>query len=300
MATLAKLCFSMFIIFVTAITSIRDTMSSVPVSFDVQGHRGCRGIIPENTIPAMIAAVDLGVQTLEMDIVFSKDSVALLSHEPFFNHEITTLPDGDFIQEAEEKQYNIYRMNFNEVQKYDVGLKPHPRFPGQQKIRVSKPSLASVIDSVENYTSHQHLRKVFYNIETKTQPATDDMYHPAPGVFVERLMKLINEKGIAERVIIQSFDFRTLQYLHQYYPAVKTAMLIEDNDKRTLDQQLQALGFTPTIYAPYFSLVTSETIHACHAKKMQIIPWTVNDKKKVNELKGLGADGVITDFPDLL
>lgn len=277
----------------------RSTSTAGATIFDKQGHRGCRGLMPENTIPAMLYAIDLGVTTLEMDIVFTKDSVAILSHEPFFNHEITTKKDGSFISEKEERQFNLYQMNFAETQQFDVGLKPHLRFPLQKKLAVTKPSLADLIDSVEQYISLKKLPTIFYNIETKTQPLTDNIYHPAPAVFVDRLMKVINEKGIAERVIIQSFDFRTLQYLRQYYSTIKTALLIEDYDKRSLDEQLNALAFMPAIYSPAVELVTEELIKKCHRHKIKIIPWTVNSSKKISDLKAMGVDGIISDYPDL-
>ena len=277
----------------------RLTSAEGAPAFDKQGHRGCRGLMPENTIPAMLHAIDLGVTTLEMDIVFTKDSIAILSHEPFFNHEITTKPDGGFIPEKEERQYNIYQMSFKESEKYDVGLKPHPRFPKQKKLAVSKPALADLIDSVENYITTKKLPNIFYNIETKTQPATDNLYHPAPAIFVDRLMEVINAKGISDRAIIQSFDFRTLQYLHQKYPAMQTAMLIEDYDKRGLDAQLKSLGFTPTIYSPAVELVNEELVKSCHQQHIRIIPWTVNDANKIAILKAMGVDGIISDYPNL-
>ena len=286
-------------LFISCKTS-RMTQKNMLITFDKQGHRGCRGIMPENTIPAMLKAVELGVTTLEMDIVFTKDSVAILSHEPFFNHEITTGPGGKNIDEKDERKYNIYQMGFTETQQYDVGLKTHPRFASQQKIKTAKPSLAALIDSVELYLSINNLPKVDYNIETKTSPATDNIYHPAPEEFVMQLMKVIKSKGIENRVIIQSFDFRTLQVLHKHYPAVRTAMLIEDYDKRTLAKQLKALGFTPTIYSPAYSLVNKEMVEACHSKKIKIIPWTVNDKATIDALKLLGVDGIISDYPNLL
>ena len=115
--------------------------------FDKEGHRGCRGLMPENTIPAMLNALGIGVTTLEMDIVFTKDGKAILSHEPFFNHEITTKPDGTFVEESAEKGFNIYKMNYEEVQRYDVGMKPHPRFPQQEKMKAIKPMLADVFEA---------------------------------------------------------------------------------------------------------------------------------------------------------
>jgi len=273
--------------------------SSPAIAFDKQGHRGCRGLMPENTLPAMLKAIDLGVSTLEMDIVFTKDKVAILSHEPFFNHEITTTPEGKYLDEKKERKLNIYQMSFEETRQFDVGLKPHPRFTSQLKIKATKPSLASLIDSVENYLSVHHLAKVDYNIETKTNPATDNIYHPAPGEFVEQLMKVIKNKGIENRVIIQSFDFRTLQIIHNNYPSIRTAMLIEAYDTRSLDEQLNSLGFIPTIYSPAYSLVNKKLIDTCHNKKMKIIAWTVNDSMKITELKKSGVDGIISDYPNL-
>ena len=269
------------------------------IQFDTQGHRGCRGLMPENTIPAMINALDLGVTTLEMDAVITKDNKVVMSHEPFFNHEITTKPDGSYVAEFEEKSLNIFLMTYDEVKKYDVGIKPHPRFPKQKKMNVVKPLLSDLLDSVQNYMANHKRPLPYFNIETKTTPATDNVYHPEPAKFVETLMGVIREKEIQERVIIQSFDFRTLQYLHDKYPSVKTAMLIEDYDKRGLKDQLKALGFLPTIYSPEYSLVTEDLVKSCHGQKIKVIPWTVNDKPTIDKLKALGVDGIISDYPDL-
>lgn len=267
--------------------------------FDKQGHRGCRGLMPENTIPAMLHALDLGVTTLEMDIVFTKDSVAILSHEPFFNHEITTKPDGTFIDEKAERNYNIFQMTFAETQQYDVGLKQHPRFAQQQKIAVYKPSLAALFDSVKAYIASNKRPFPYFNIETKTMPATDNKYHPAPAAFVDMLMAVVQQKEMENYVIIQSFDVRTLQYLHQHYPAIATALLIEDFDKRTVGEHIQQLGFMPSIYSPHFSLVTKDLLNELHSHHTKVIPWTVNDSNKIAELKSLGVDGIISDYPTL-
>lgn len=273
--------------------------TSMKSSFDKQGHRGCRGLMPENTIPAMLHALDLGVTTLETDIVFTKDSVAILSHEPFFNHEITTKPDGSFIEEKDEKNYNIFKMSFAETQQYDVGSKPHPRFPQQQKIAAHKPSLAALFDSVQLYMAKSKRPFPYFNIETKTMPFSDNVYHPAPAAFVDMLMKVIKEKDMERWVMIQSFDVRTLQYLHTNYPAIPTVLLIEDYDKRSLEEQLQQLGFIPTVYSPENSLVTKELVEKCHRQNIKIIPWTVNEKNKIYDLMHSGVDGVITDYPNL-
>jgi glycerophosphoryl diester phosphodiesterase len=285
--------------FIVACHVVKKTNTSFQPEFDKQGHRGCRGLMPENTIPSMIKALQLGVTTLEMDAVITKDKQVILSHEPFFNHEISTQPDGKLISPSEEKSFNIYKMTYFETQQFDVGLRPHPRFIQQQKIPVKKPLLADVIDSVEQYCTLHKLPLPFYNIETKSQPITDNLFHPAPEEFVDLVMKVINHKGTAQRTIIQSFDFRTLHVLNKKYPLVKAAALIEDFDKRSLDVHLSELTFTPAIYSPHHSLVNDELIAKCHAQSIKVIPWTVNDKVKMEELKKMGVDGIITDYPDL-
>jgi glycerophosphoryl diester phosphodiesterase len=268
-------------------------------NFDMQGHRGCRGLMPENTIPAMIKAIDLGVTTLEMDIAFSSDKHAILSHEPFFNHEISTRPDGSLINENDEHSYNLYQIPYAEIKMYDVGLKTNPRFPKQQKMKAYKPLLSDVIDSVENYTAQKKIPSRYYNIETKTTPETDNIYHPAPPEFVDLLMKTIDSKNIRDRAIIQSFDIRTLQYLHQKYPGVQASLLIEPAELTSVQTKLDRLGFKPDIVSPEYHMVNSQFISHLHKQNIRVIPWTVNDKSVILDLKELGVDGIITDYPDL-
>lgn len=166
-------------------------------------------------------------------------------------------------------------------------------------MKVTKPLLADVIDSIKEDMMTRRRPFPYYNIETKTNPEFDGVFHPKPEEFVELLMAVIKEKQIEDFVIIQSFDFRTLQYLHLKYPHIKTAMLIEDFDKRSLVEQIKALGFIPTIYSPAFVHVNEKLVKSCHSQNMKIIPWTVNTKEKIAELKAMGVDGIITDYPNL-
>src|SRR4051812_43361796 len=117
--------------------------------FDWQGHRGCRGLMPENTIPAMFTALHFGVNTLEVDVVITKDQQVLVSHEAYFNHEIASWPNGEYVTAEDEILSNIYLMNCEEVRKYDVGLKPHPRFPQQKKMAIIKPLLRELINAAD-------------------------------------------------------------------------------------------------------------------------------------------------------
>ncbi|MEJ5993077.1 glycerophosphodiester phosphodiesterase family protein [Pedobacter sp. Du54] len=266
--------------------------------FDVQGKAGCRGIMPENTIAGMIKAIQLGVTTLEMDAVISKDKQVVLSQEPYFNHEISLSPDGKPISLKDEKKHNIYKMNYAEIKKFDVGSKTHPRFPGQQKFKAYKPLLSEMIDSVENYIKLYRLAKPDYSIETKLIPKGDNVFQPDPATYVDLIMTIVKKKKIEKRVIIQSFDVRTLQYLHENYPKIRTSLLIDE--KENFENNLKELGFNPTIYSPYSVLVGKTLVDKCHALGIKIIPWTLNSTKDITYLMKLGIDGIITDYPNIM
>ncbi|MET0570281.1 MAG: glycerophosphodiester phosphodiesterase family protein [Pedobacter agri] len=266
--------------------------------FDIQGKAGARGIMPENTIEGMLKALDLGVTTLEMDAVISKDKKVVLSQEPYFNNEISLMPNGKPISLKDQKKYNIYKMDYEEVKKFDVGSKVHGRFPGQVKFKAYKPLLAETIDAAEAYVKDKRLPKPVYSIETKTIKNGDNDFHPEPAEFVELIMEIVNAKKITKRVIIQSFDMRTLQYLHEKYPKIQTSLLIDE--KEPFEDYIDKLGFKPTIYSPYSVLVGKGLVDRCHAMGIKIIPWTVNSLKDIKYFMSLGVDGVITDFPNLM
>jgi glycerophosphoryl diester phosphodiesterase len=164
-------------------------------------------------------------------------------------------------------------------------------------MKAIKPLLSDLMDSVTENMKVRRRPFPNFNIEIKSLPAGDRKYHPSPAEFVDLLMAVIKEKGVEERVIIQSFDFRTLRYLHEKYPSIKTSMLIEDSDEDDFDGQLKRLGYTPEYYSPNFDLVDDKLVKQCHDKGMKIIPWTVNDEKTLKKLKKMGVDGVITDYP---
>ena len=275
----------------------KKTSDNSAAEFDKQGHRGGRGLMPENTIPAMIHGVDLGVTTLEMDAVITADRKVILSHETYYNNETTTIDGGNGISKGNQDSFAIYKLTYEQTKKFDVGLKPYPAFPRQQRLKAIKPLLSDVIDTVENYVQLKKLKPVSYNIETKSRPADDNKMHPAPEEFVDLIMGVINEKNIGERTIIQSFDFRTLQVMHRKYPSIRLAMLI-GNTKSVADN-IKDLGFVPAIYSPNYLLVNAEMIEQCHQQKMKVIPWTINDKNKIDSIKKMGVDGIITDYPDL-
>lgn len=293
--------FSLIILLAMSIYSCSSSKKSATVAgntFDKQGHRGARGLMPENTIPGMIKAMDLGVTTLEMDLQISKDKKVVVSHDPNFNADITTTPDGKFLTKEEAKKLLLYQLNYDEIAKYDVGLKPHPAFPQQQKIAVHKPLLSDLLTATEAYATQKN-STIEYNIEIKSNKKNDGVNHPPVEEFVDLAMAVINEKAIAGRTVIQSFDPRALVVMHRKYPAIKTSLLIESFDKRSLDEQIKEIGFVPDVYSPSNNLVTPALINACHQKGIKIIPWTVNDLANIIRIKNMGVDGIITDYPDL-
>jgi glycerophosphoryl diester phosphodiesterase len=294
-----NLMISIFILLLSTCTTIKKNNGIELPQFDKQGHRGSRGLMPENTIPAMHKAIDLGVTTLEMDVVISKDKKVVVSHDPYFNSDITTTPGGNILSKSEGSNLLLYTMDYDSIKKYDVGSKPHPGFPRQQKMSVHKPLLSDLIRSSEDYAKQKNLSPLWYNIETKSKKDGDGVYHPAPAEFVELLVAVIQKEGIVERTVIQSFDIRTLQVVHEKFPFFRTSLLMENTDKRTVDEQLKELGFVPTVYSPHYSMLTPTLVKACHNQGLKIIPWTVNSREEIARIKSLGVDGIITDYPDL-
>ena len=265
---------------------------------DLQGHRGCRGLMPENTIAAILHSIDLGVTTLEMDVVITKDKKVILSHETFLNPEIATPPMGQQFSSPKDKSYNIYQMTYEEVSRWDVGMKLHPKFPSQKKIPAIKPLLSDVIASVEEYVKLHHLKPLNYNIETKCAPASDGISHPAPDEFVALLVDVITKGNVTKRTTIQSFDKRSLQVLHQSFPSIKTSYLIDGSNKKTPDELITELGFQPSFLSPAFALINKEYVDACKKVKLKLIAWTVNEEKDIQKMASLGVHGIISDYPD--
>lgn len=265
--------------------------------FDLQGHRGSRGTMPENTIPAFQEALNNGVTTLELDVVITKDGEVLVSHEPYMSNEVCLKPNGEVIDEDKQLRFNIYKMTYAETQQYDCGSKPHPRFPEQKKIKVAKPLLRDVIIAAENHIKSYTLYEVDYNIEIKSVKGEEGKFQPSIEEFSEKVFAVINTYLPWERVVIQSFDFRVLKYWHKKYPQVRLAALVEN--KKSAETNLKELGFTPSVYSPDFTLLSSQQeISALRKKKIRVIPWTVNKPEDMKRLKAWGVDGIITDYPN--
>ncbi|WP_316813030.1 glycerophosphodiester phosphodiesterase family protein [Pedobacter heparinus] len=265
-------------------------------AFSTEAHRGGRGLMPENTIVAMRHAIDLGVTTLEMDTHITKDGQVVVTHDDYLSPSFMLTPEGREIPKTEAKKYPVYQMDYSLLKQFDLGTKFLPAFPEQKKIKTYIPLLADLITDVQLYSKDK--KQPFYNIETKCSAKGDGIVNPGPETFVKLLMDVIQKKGITPYVVIQSFDKRTLQILHKKYPQVRTSFLVDN--KKTVKENLEDLGFNPFILSPAFKMVNQDLVKQCHALNIKVIPWTPNTKADIDNLKQLKVDGIISDYPNLL
>ncbi|MEM6724033.1 MAG: glycerophosphodiester phosphodiesterase family protein [Bacteroidota bacterium] len=279
-------------------TQTEEKTMEIPEDFDVQGHRGARGLLPENTIPSFEKALDLGANTLELDLVVSADDQVIVSHEPWFSPEFCSLPSGESLPEDSKEIHNIYQLNYEAIKAYDCGSKGHPKFPEQVALKAHKPSLKDMLVHIENYAEEKGYPAPRYNMEIKARPNWDDQFTPAPERFVDLVLAVVRQMEVGERSVIQSFDPRILEAIYQKAPNQVTAYLVSNN--KTVQQNLELLSYVPKIYSPNYLFLTPRDMQDARAQNMKVIPWTVNDVEDMKKQILLGVDGIITDYPDRL
>lgn len=267
-----------------------------PTVFDIEGHRGARGLVPENTIPSFLKAIELGVDTIELDLVVSRDNKLVVSHEPWFSSAISLDKNGQLIPADKQKEYNLYKMNYSEIKKYDVGSIGNKDFPAQQKMKVYKPLLKDVFKETQKYVRKNKLKPVRYNIEIKTVPQGENLYHPAYADYAKLVYDEILANKMEKRVIVQSFDVRALQEIRKLPVKLPIALLVQN--KEGVERNVEKLGFQPEVYSPHFSLIDETTMQYCRQKGIKVIPWTINEIADMENLKKFNLDGIITDYPD--
>lgn len=293
--------YPLIILFVsTFFTAVAQKVPKNFPKFYKEGHRGTRGLMPENTIPAMIKGIESGANVIEVDVYTSKDGQVFISHDPSFNINHSYTEEGKDLTAEEAKKYIFHQMDYADIRKFDVGSKPYAAFPQQQRLKTYIPLLGELIDSVEAYTRSKKLPGAIYNIELKTSERFDSLqYNSGPEEMVDKVMEVVKSKKIGNRFYIQSFDFRPLIYANKKYPRVTIGFL---TSARTIsvEDNLQKLGFKPELYSPEYHLVTKETVEACKKHGMKLVPWTVNTEPEIKTLMELGVNGIITDYPNLL
>ena len=236
---------------------------------------------PENTIPAFEYAIGLGVDVLEMDVAVTKDDVLVISHDPHLNPAICQGPVPNAL---------IRSLTFAEVEKYDCGALRNPRFATQQPVPGTR------IPTLDQVLSLAPQGKFEFNIETKIFAEHPD-YTPTPEVFASKMLALIRKHHLESRVILQSFDFRTLHAMKRLAPEIRRAALYEGKPKSFVEIAREGEA---TIVSPEFSLVTKEQVEAAHAAGLQVVPWTANTPADWDKLIDAGVDAIISDNPALL
>ena len=276
--------------------SIASLAACQPKPFiDVQAHRGGAGLMPENTIPAMQHALDLDVNTLEFDLQLSSDGQVVVSHDNYFHPRYATRPDGTLIMEDDPKEY-LYTMPYDSIAKYDVGLRPVDRWPGQVKMAVSKPLASELIDFTEKYSN----RLIRYNIEIKSSKGKNEGINwPDYKTFCDTCIPLLLSKKLGKRLIVQCFDIRALEYMHEKWPQLILSYLT-DKDETDIKAILSNLTFKPQWWSPNYSVVTPENVAYCHRKGIKVVPWTPDDPAEMERLAKCKVDAIISNYPDRL
>ena len=272
--------------------------NNMPTSIDIQGHRGCRGLLPENSIKAFTKAMDLGVSTLELDVVLSKDHELIVSHEPWMSHKTCLTPAGESIpNNIAALKHNIYEMKLGEVQSYICGSFPHVDYPIQESYTHAKPTLKEVVYAVRAHAGETGQQVPFFNIEIKSEQIGDDRYHPGPTSYARSFLKKYFELNIQDISTVQCFDERLLEALHKAYPDLKLIYLT-DKRGRSLEEHLKQLSFKPFGFSPNYKLVHDSLARECAELNLALSVWTVNEAADIQLLLDRGVKSIITDYPD--
>jgi glycerophosphoryl diester phosphodiesterase len=288
-------------------------------AFDVQGHRGARGLMPENTLPAFERALAIGVTTLELDCGITRDGVVVVSHDSALNPDITRDPGGRWLNAVGPA---IAQLTYDELQRYDVGrIRPASqyaqRFPHQQPVDGARIPRLSEVFALARQSGNNTVR---FNVETKISPVKP-ADTAAPDVFARAVLQVIRAANMGARVTIQSFDWRTLQIVQKEAPEIPTAYLTAERTSPrnivpastsspwtagmhlrqfggSVPRMVQAAG--GRIWSPYHGDLTAELVREARALGLAVLPWTVNTEPDMRRLIEWGVDGIISDYPDVL
>lgn len=259
-------------------------------------HRGGSAEYPENTIPAMLNAVSNGVYALELDVHITADYKVVVWHDPYLDSRKVLNADGTKLGRGSKMRNLIYKMSYEKLSKYDVGSLEVKKYKDRVNKKMHISLLSDLIDAVEAYTIKNGLPDVTYNIEIKSHPLADNRLTPTYDLYADLVMQVLYKRRLGDRLIIQSFDVRTLNYLNIKYPDLKLSYLIK-SAKYPLKEVRKHLYFTPAILSPNYELVNPQLISECREMGIQVIPWTVNRREDVLFLSKMGVAGIITDYP---
>lgn len=304
---------------VIAAMGIAGTATSA-LGFDLQGHRGARGLMPENSLPGFAEALSIGVSTLELDVAVTKDNEAVVIHNPRLEPELVRDASNHWLTESGPA---IHDLTLAEVKTFDVGrLNPETRYasryPEQQPVDGTRiPTLGEVFDLVKRAGNET----VRFNIETKLSPDNPELTLP-PQEFARIVLRVVEKHGLQHRVAIQSFDWRTLQEVQRLAPEITTSYLTV-NQNWLNNTQIGEPGASPwmagfdvdayegsrpaavkaaggKIWSSYFREVDPASVAKAHELGLLVKVWTVNTAHDMEKLIDMGVDGIITDYPNVL
>ena len=262
----------------------------------VVGHRGSRGVEPENSLVSFKRAIKFGVHAIELDVVVSGDYQIVVSHEPFMSQTYCLKPGGTELTSDEDKKYNLYQMSYQEIKQFDCGLKVHPRFVNQKKQTAYKPLLSEVIESCEVFTKNNSFSAITYIIEIKSNSIYYDVFYPKPKEYVTLVLRTIAKYDFKDRIVLKSFDVAILNEIKKQQPEIKVSLLI--NRQEVISDKLKQLNFTPEILGPYYKLLNKEIVVKYQNLRFLIYAWTVNEMPDIERIQSYGVDGIITDYPN--
>lgn len=301
-----------------ALGALTLMLGNTAAALEIHGHRGARGVLPENTLAAFAHALELGVHALELDVGISRDGVPVVHHDNTLNPDITRDADGNWL--ASNARTPVHHLDAGQLARLDVGsARPGGavarRFPEQRALDGERiPTLEQVIELAARAGNEQ----VRFNVEIKIKPDAPSLT-PAPEVFADAVIRVLRERGVATRATIQSFDWRVLMHVQAHAPEIATGYLsaqregwntIEASndgpstwtggiDARayggSVPRMVRAAG--GRIWSPDFEGLDAGSLAEAHALGLRVIVWTVNEPRDIERMIALGVDGIISDYP---
>ena len=302
---------------------------AIPQGFDLESHRGGRDARPENTLISYAFGMETGVTTLEMDMQMTKDGHIVMSHNPVMNHNISKGPDGKYVK-ANDPSLDIRTMTLAQVKQYDIGtMNPEAGdyYDGHGKTQIAVPGTKmATLEEVFELANAYGNKDVMFNIETKLyadKNSPESKNNPDPAVFVKKFYDIVKKYHMENRVMLQSFDWRTLKEMKKLDPNITTVALTCEQPSWGRDSQCRqpyekgpspwmagldiddfkgdyvqaAHAIGADIVSPYWEELSNELVTEAHTLGMKVVPWTVNSKTSMNMLIDMGVDGFISDKP---
>jgi glycerophosphoryl diester phosphodiesterase len=254
------------------------------------GHRGCRGILPENTLMAFKKAIELGADGIEWDVVVSKDGKLIISHEPYMHSAFCLDSNGKEIMDKDQKKYNTYVMTAEEIARFDCGSKKNKKYPDQQSAKAYKPTVQEAFSSLD-------LSKTTVLFEVKSEEKEYDISQPKPAVFARIIKEEISGFEFKKNLIFMCFDANLLEALYKELPEYRYVYLTY-KPFVSIANFLKDLSFKPYALGMYYRTIRQRDVKLAHKQMVKIFSWTVNDEKAVEKMTRFAVDGIITDYPN--